>query len=182
MKAGKELDVLVAEDVMGIDLTSDASEEALARSVFSANWGSDGKGNGSFIWNDVKYDKVPLPNGGYNEYGNAGYGLLLYKQRRDMPWKNDLEVHVKNWRAKPKEYSTSISAAWEVVEKMESKDYDFRCSCITPGFWAEFRHYEEPTDMPIKDGGAASVDPRDGKMSLAICLAALKAINAPVLE
>lgn len=72
------------------------------------------------------------------------------------------------WR--PTEF---IGDAWEVVERMEESDFDFRCGWVTEGFWAEFRHYESPADS--KPAGRAAIDPRDGNMATAISLAALRA-------
>lgn len=76
----------------------------------------------------------------------------------------------------------SIADAWRVVEKMGKKGYDFRCGVVSDGSWAEFRHYEEPVDHPIQDGGRAAIDPRDGDMPLAICLAALRAVGVELEE
>lgn len=75
----------------------------------------------------------------------------------------------------PKPFTSDIAAAWKVVEKMHGSDFNFRCGWVTEGFWAEFRHYEQPTDESPIEGGRAAVDPRDGNMAAAISLAALRA-------
>lgn len=181
MVAGRELNERVATDVMGINLTSDASQEALAKAAFSGSWGSDGKGHGTFRWNGVEYDNVPLPLGGYNNYGNDGYGLLLYTERAGKPWENDLEIHVRNWRDKPKDYSGSIAAAWEVVKKMqENPDPRFRTLRLVAYSYNRTYATFDSRANSFDDDDAWHEANGDDATPLAICLAALKSVGTPV--
>lgn len=59
-------------------------------------------------------------------------------------------------------YSTDISAAWQVVEKMRSKRIHFEMGSTIPGDWTAYFNNDRATDKSA---------PR------AICLAALKAVG-----
>ena len=77
-------------------------------------------------------------------------------------------------------YTTSIAAAWEVVEKMRTSDFDCTFGVCSDGAWAKFFHYTE-SEGDYERGGHASVDPRDANEDweattcLAICEAAASA-------
>ena len=82
-------------------------------------------------------------------------------------------------RALP-EFSTSIADAWLVVEKMESLGWDARLDRTHGGYAARFTD-EYGTWHQV------AVDPRDGGMPCAICLAARAALastqpNTPPTE
>lgn len=118
MPAGREMDALVAEKVMGWKrewVTNSAT--LMRREVFCPpgviGWISSGEKDG--IPNEVPY------------------------------------------------YSTSISAAWEVVEKMEADGVGCKLSNYAPGWRAEF----------YKNEGDAGAD----TAALAICRSALRAVS-----
>lgn len=69
---------------------------------------------------------------------------------------------------------TNIAHAWEVVEKMHEGRWNVLIQLFTPGVVVEFFDYESPLDDK-QDVGIAAVDPREGGVPYAICLAALRA-------
>ena len=73
-------------------------------------------------------------------------------------------------------YSTEIVHAWLVVEAMRAKGWDCEMQVLTDGFTATFRPY---TDY-LAPKHRAAVDPRQGGMPLAICLAALQAVSGEI--
>ena len=77
-------------------------------------------------------------------------------------------------------YSTDIAAAWQVVEKMRSSGWRFEAFDTIRDSWlvrfgkGEFNHYEnEWSKEHISD---------ENSCTLAICLAALKAVGVEVSE
>ena len=75
-------------------------------------------------------------------------------------------------RNKVPEYSGDIAAAWLVVEKMRERfDTVIVESCLD-GFSVRLGDYEAPAPLVH-----VSIDPRQGGVALAICLASLKAVS-----
>ncbi len=74
--------------------------------------------------------------------------------------------------AKLRPYSTEIQVAWRVVERMQERGYAASFYVCDDGYVAEFRHVEE-----TEHATATRVDPREGGMPLAICKAALAALD-----
>lgn len=73
------------------------------------------------------------------------------------------------------EYSTSIAAAWEVVNEMQGNKWVFRiqspyCNVI-PGAWEAFFGYKHVNEDTFMEARRAETAPH------AICLAALKAVG-----
>lgn len=68
-------------------------------------------------------------------------------------------------------YSTDIAAAWLVVERMFALGYNADVFTSTDGYGCDFTQYAHDTRF------SARVDPREGGVPLAICLAALKAME-----
>ncbi len=71
-------------------------------------------------------------------------------------------------------YSTDISAAWEVAEKLSLNKYSFRCGIdglLQP--WASIRHISEGNKGSPEDGALVCSHHAFG-ISYAICLAALE--------
>ena len=83
-----------------------------------------------------------------------------------VDWKSFTQVRV----AAVAHYSTDIRAAWDVVVRMERRAWDCRLDLTNDGARAQF------VDGDAQLCGAASVDPREGTMALAICKAALSAL------
>lgn len=120
MEAGRELDALVAERVMGIEVRDGSRVTCIQ--VWQRGVG----------WKD----------------GPAGSCLVL-----------------------PDPYSTDITAAWQVVEKMRERGYEVCIGLISDGVFCRI------DGEPGERIGHASVDWRDGSTPLAICRAALAAVE-----
>lgn len=139
LPAGRELDALVAEKVMGL-MDHGAREQH--------EWGDD----------------FDVPD--YHS-GHCCKWCGVYEPTCGCP-KDDVGPCVKE----PQPYSTSIAAAWDVVEKMSSDH----------GYWMTLQH-ETDGSGPIalcqfsKDG-SPTIHAYGDTAPLAICRAALKAAGA----
>ena len=116
MKAGRELDVLVAEKVMGIDLTAH-DDESIGRAAFSGLDATYGNGTATVTWSGVTYERIAM-GAAFNDgaRGNAGHSLYWWRNRDGKSWQKDLEAQVATWRDSPQHYSTDIAAAWLVLD------------------------------------------------------------------
>lgn len=124
MKAGRELDALIAEKVMG--------------------WKYRGYGNGGGEWTF---------NGQKMAFGGLNGGSLPH-------------------------YSTNIADAWMVVEKMGRwHGFDFMIVMPDPEQTFHLRTYEAGWYEATNDGPERRVVSDADTAPLAICLAALKAVN-----
>jgi len=135
MKAGREMDALVAEKVMGREVT--------------ANVGGFERGSG---WHD-------------------DYGFTRSRHPRNPPYTfgDKLEESNANYERVPF-YSTNISAAWEVVEKMRERALCVTLEwTITDGWDFSITPHDFPYEFCIKENASS--------IPLAICLAALKAVE-----
>lgn len=134
--AGRELDALVAEKVMG------------------------------WVW------------------ATAGLGVPEDRRRAwlkptlssiDIEWRGEIKAKHRGVAAAEfgdvPHYSTSIADAWTVVEKLNNNIGDVHLYATRDGFSVHI--HEDGTE----DVWRASVDPRDGGMPLAICRAALCAVE-----
>jgi hypothetical protein len=166
-EAGHELDALVAEKVMGLNLTPPRS---YALAVVGANetsvTGKDWKmRNGRTVYMPSG-DTLPQPEGMEEKY-NARYFAYAAEHGVD-----DLEAKVAACRFPTKPYSTDIAAAWEVVEKLGQ---DF--------YWEIWRHpegnYSARVDRRTGDGGMGVrwFYQRGESAPYAICRAALAAMG-----
>lgn len=172
----REQDALVAEKVMGLDLTAHDTA-TVARAVFSGFWGNTPDGNQNhqdFKWNGREH-RVTFSGSWFNHgdvSGNDGYGLRAWETRHDQPYREDIEAHVESWRAPSPPYTTDISAAWQVVERLEPYHFDLRIfndgwNCRLCVGTDNSKHWDAYGGRrPRYDQAAAC---------LAICLAALKA-------
>ena len=119
----RELNVLVAVEVMKLCLTAETSIE-IGQAVTDAFRSNSPKNNGSsemgYRWNGTEY--TILNYGSKWNYGGAqgndGYGLWCWENRMGQEWQNDIEAHVKAWRKPTRPYSSNLEAAWEVFNKM----------------------------------------------------------------
>lgn len=154
--AGRELDALVAEKVIGIQLTaltvSDYGEAVM--SAMSDSWPGHAEG-----WLGLNFGgrtfRVDAGREYYAEHGNDGYGVWCWNNRYGQPWETDIERHVNAWRRKVAPYSTDIAAAWTVLKKVVDDGYMI--------------------DIEYHTGALGSPDPDD--MPLIICRAALRAVG-----
>jgi hypothetical protein len=111
------------------------------------------------------------------------WGLDHHRDWRYPVWRDELRsvdgVIAAHWAwLRVPAYSTDIAAAFEVVEKMAERGYDFELFVAAHlGAVAIFRDYETPRDHPPE--GRAVIDPREGAAPLAICRAALAALTPP---
>jgi hypothetical protein len=157
MDAGRELDALVAEKVMGYRLPEDPDiarawlcwSEADLRYVFSGWWAQE-------------------PEMDEDDYGNPTVSIIYAIAGSDV------------WRP-----SIDIAAAWQVVEKMiERGAVGFRLQLIYSGAGGALQHeawfYKHGTNIPKPDWftGAAATN----GTPLSICLAALAAVTPPTAE
>lgn len=78
--------------------------------------------------------------------------------------------HDPRWPAPP--FSTDLAAAWLVVEKL-AEEYDVQLGVFGDGFFATIRCSRSARTL-----AHVTVDPRDGGMPLAICRAALLAVES----
>lgn len=141
-KPGRELDALVAEKVMGWKI----EERYFYLGPEDGHW--------TYTLDQDRAAKD------YTVTTNAG----------KEPWYvpqlcfNDPTDEWNDWQRVP-EFSSSIGAAWEVVEKLKADGRNFKCS------WGQWflAHF---SDAELPDGQPES-------MPHAICLAALKAVSSP---
>lgn len=120
---GRELDAAVAEEVFGQDLTA-SDPESIGKAVMSGMKASL-QGTAEVEWNGTEY-KVPFDsNFDDGAPGNLGHGYGWWQDREGKPWQDDLEEHVKNWRADPPHYSSEPMDAdtWSVVEELGRRGY-----------------------------------------------------------
>ena len=95
----------------------------------------------------------------------AGRKMDMLVAEKVMGWKrHGTDIAASN----PFPYSTSISAAWEVVEKMEKDGFNFFIESCKPAYdwWAQFAPRNKDTEFHSEAPTA----------SLAICRAALKTV------
>lgn len=99
-----------------------------------------------------------------------GYSPVCYVENHamDEDWCYQCDCMADEAEHVPKRYSTSISAAWEVVEKMSEK---FQI-CLESPWWPGVAYKVRFTRL---DGKTHQVSDGD-TASLAICRAALKAV------
>lgn len=164
LEAGRELDALVAERVMGENLTP---PRGWALSIIGAH---ETRVTGS-QWQLRNGRTVRMPAGvelaqpeGTTDY-NARYFAYAAEHGVD-----DLEAKVVRCRYQPKPYSTDISAAWEVVKKLR-----------TDGWWAEIENRHDLDDWCVTlrqfDGPPWGIALKVADTApLAICRAALAAL------
>jgi len=163
LPAGRELDALVAERVMGLSLIPHrdfAKTRVAARYVSSTG--------PVFVLTDETRVTVPPGDGLKQPEGTSDWNdRYFFFIAQYLGGRIDDEVN--RYRLDPKPYSTSIAAAWEVVEKLSDK-LDFYWSLVreSPESWAV---YEDPRDLGFYPAiGWGNTAP------LAICRAALKAV------
>jgi len=110
MEAGHELDALIAEKVMGLEVARGCR--------FKPNYETEKALNS---WVEPKQDEYFTPGkiAGWRE----SYSIIRPGITVRRPDDNEIAYH----DACP-EYSTDITAAWEVVEKMSSYDFDVSIS------------------------------------------------------
>lgn len=150
MEAGRVMDALIAEKVMG-----------LRQGVDFGKWDEH-------LWAidaDGEIDTDAYKHGDYHSgpmCERCGYGYCCYCQ--DAPDK-PCEIH-------PPHYSTDIAAAWEVVEKAT----DYEMARETNGYIEKKgKNFSVYANIWINgEMGMAYAE----KMPLAICRAALKAVGA----
>tara|TARA_Y100000310_G_scaffold189061_1_gene189026 strand:- start:7047 stop:7487 length:441 start_codon:yes stop_codon:yes gene_type:complete len=136
LEAGRELDALVAEKVMGWN-------------VWRSKYG----------YFNVEHPDMPSQVSGH---GTERYSPQTGKKLPAPKWWDDWAVDIPMW-------STDISAAWEVVEKLDCLQFNLgRENCAGIRFDAAF--YD---DLDMKDKVHAMAD----TVPLAICRAALKAVQ-----
>lgn len=101
----------------------------------------------------------------------AGRDLDALVAERVMGWEAPTWHHPEGWGTSDSSiphFSTDISAAWEVVEKMRPDwTLDFRATC--EGYFASFDNMSQTFEHFSRESAAH-----------AICLAALKALESPV--
>lgn len=84
-------------------------------------------------------------------------------------WLDEKSGPTKNWHTWSP--STSIEAAWEVVEKLEMGDYRFKLTHYSDGWYALFCNYTDKLDLVEHTACQLETAP------LGICLAALIAMG-----
>ena len=128
-----------------------------------------------WVWNDpdkLDYDEIIERHTG----NRAKYKKPFLFERKLLPYSEEVLDHIKGWKSflvdPPPHYSSDIAAAWEVVEKF--KDWSLIFNTGT-GHRAGFPR------VGLVDGFKAWAHSGDTKTApLAICLAALKAMNIPI--
>lgn len=169
MKAGRELDALVAEKVMGI--------------AGPFGWSGPPRDNET-AWvhkSSVLYPSCQEATQRYQEYVIAKYGALRGEvDEHDASlcyWKEDWgPLYVDD-------YSTCISDAWEVVERFRRGDKTGRMvACCVDLHITDAIEEGGDSSCRIYGPTCAEVEARAPEMPLAICLAALKAVGVEVPE
>jgi len=135
LEAGREMDALVATEVMGLP-----------------------------PWKEFVLEDIPgEPCGGFGDYCNA-----------DLHWKHNDQIKERgiNDLKRPWDYSTSISAAWQVVEKLHSLGWvvDVTVDNGTGRYCKVWKMGNDGRDVGSEERDALTAP-------LAICRAALKAVN-----
>lgn len=76
-------------------------------------------------------------------------------------------------------FTEHIADAMELPEKLGDR-YCFECGTCSQGHWANFYDEEESRELAMRSEseGFAIVDPREGTLALAICRAALRAVES----
>lgn len=148
LTAGRELDALIAERVMGAQV-SWWSLRLVDRPPMDVEWR-----HGCFT-SDASLERMELGE------------VLVADDRGDMPMQQMLVGG--EWENIPR-YSTDIASAWKVVEKVDNRNSVARemgvlTFCIN-------RYDDGYTALVFNVGATAETAP------LAICLAALKAVEA----
>lgn len=171
MNAGRELDALVAEHVMGERLTPGRE-----RAMVEVGWRHISVTGRTFLLDNG--ESLPMPGGEYlpapeadddwEPVWNDRYALHVARHLGDAV---AAEVDAVRLPAKP--YSTNIAASWEVVEKMLADGWEVFVM-VEPR--REPRNHASVeawhgNRMVCEDGDTAPV---------AICLAALRAYGAEV--
>lgn len=137
MVAGRELDALVAENVMGCERKISTLDAERKRDPAGACWCG------------------PAPYGGRTGRGGIHSASYLGSGTREIA-----------------SYSTSIAAAWEVVEKLTPERHD-RVTLVFASSSESGRH--EATFWGGTDGLATALG---DSIPHAICLAALRSVGA----
>lgn len=89
-------------------------------------------------------------------YGNDGYGLWFWEQRKGMAYQADIEAHVAAWRDTPRDLLT-WGGAGSVVVAMSERHYRFEMKQTDNGFAARFApgEWTKDKEAPVAVGRAA---------------------------
>lgn len=154
MKEGIELDALIAEKVMRIKTTKGYQSFHYMRGCI-----------GSYVRNEFR--DVPFPD------------LQILKDPLPDHFKIGGPFQMERYDPCPESYSTDIKAAWQVVEKFHKDKWRVDVYCPEEHeSGIEWRcELAEPYRSPLKD---ICVNVAAPTAPLAICLAALKALDVKI--
>jgi len=113
-----------------------------------------------YIWNcnsyTVEYTGTKYNYGGNT--GNNGYGLWFWHNRFNQPYQHDIEEHVRKWKRPVPKYSSDISLAMAVAEKMELFDTIILDKTKGENTWFTFRKLDSKNQKynPVSMGYTAA--------------------------